>query len=70
MIGHITVTSLGVPTHLHATHFVSSQALSALGAPEVSCGIPYGLGQVVIRLPSPEFLVIDEALRDQFAGVL
>ena len=70
MIGHITVTSLGVPTHLHATHLVSSHALHALGAPDVSRGIPYGLGQVVIPLPSPEFLVFNEALRDQVAGVL
>mmetsp|Transcript_15067 Transcript_15067/g.28646 ORF Transcript_15067/g.28646 Transcript_15067/m.28646 type:complete len:240 (+) Transcript_15067:340-1059(+) len=44
--------------------------LHALGTSHILGGVPYGLGQVGVAFPSPEFLVVDKAPRDLICGIL
>mmetsp|Transcript_9168 Transcript_9168/g.13819 ORF Transcript_9168/g.13819 Transcript_9168/m.13819 type:complete len:290 (-) Transcript_9168:576-1445(-) len=67
---HRTIPRLGIPTHLHATPPAPAHALHTIGTPDVSRRVPHRLGQMSIVVPSPKFLVIDEALRDLVGGIL
>lgn len=69
VLAHHAVARLGIPTDLHATHLVASHVRDALRTSDVPRGVPHGLGQVRIAVPSPEFFVVDKTLGDLVGGV-